>query len=143
MMKVYARVDSGEVVEVIPPRVDDEGAEIEIERRFTEEFVATLVEITDLEPSPEAGWIYDGEKLSAPKPHIPSEQEIIEKNTAHRDNLLSFASASMTPLLVSLQLANATTEEIASAKAWQTYVRALNAIDLKVAEPDWPESPTS
>ncbi|NUU37620.1 tail fiber assembly protein [Pseudomonas sp. C2B4] len=36
----------------------------------------------------------------------------------------------MTPLLLSLQLGNATEDETASAKTWQAYSRALQGVDL-------------
>lgn len=63
-MKTYARVDGGIVVEIIGPMVDDNGDEIEIDRRFTPQFVATLVDITTELPMPSEGWRYDGETFS-------------------------------------------------------------------------------
>ncbi|WP_167659505.1 tail fiber assembly protein [Pseudomonas sp. RIT623] len=62
-------------------------------------------------------------------------------NRAVQNALLAAASSAMTPLLVSLQLGDATGEEIASAKSWQAYVRDLKVVDLSVPEPAWPVVP--
>lgn len=51
------------------------------------------------------------------------------------------ASKVMTPLLVSLQLGDATEEETAKAKAWQAYCRALKTVDLMAQSPAWPDKP--
>lgn len=59
-MKTYVRVESGLVEEIIGPVVDDAGVEILIERRFHPDFVARLIDITDVAPKPEIGWAYDG-----------------------------------------------------------------------------------
>lgn len=53
------------------------------------------------------------------------------------------ASRVMAPILVSLQLGDATDEEALIAKAWQAYYRALKAVDLTVTNPVWPEKPAS
>jgi hypothetical protein len=57
-MKSYARIDAGVVVEIIRPMHDEEGNEASIDDRYTREFVATLVDITDLIPMPSEHWAY-------------------------------------------------------------------------------------
>jgi hypothetical protein len=47
----------------------------------------------------------------------------------------------MTPLFMSLQLGDATDEETIRAKAWQAYYRALQTVDVTVADPVWPPMP--
>ncbi|VWC14128.1 hypothetical protein BLA6993_05499 [Burkholderia lata] len=64
-MKTYAQIYNGRVSEIIPPRLDYAGAEMPIEARYTPQFVATLVDITSVSPSPRVGWTYDGTKFSA------------------------------------------------------------------------------
>lgn len=72
-MKIYARIDNGVVVEIIASALWPEelpnigGKEIPIEHRFTREFVATLVDITDASPQPDSGWTaVDGGKTFSP-----------------------------------------------------------------------------
>ncbi|RAS35870.1 hypothetical protein BX591_104200 [Paraburkholderia bryophila] len=55
-MRTYARIDSGFVVEIIQPMTDADGNEIPIVDRFTPEFVATLVDVTDSSPMPGSHW---------------------------------------------------------------------------------------
>lgn len=85
----------------------------------------------------------DGEitKQPLPAPPPPTAEQILAVNQTTRSSLHAQASETMTPLLVSLQLGNATDAEIASAKVWQAYVRALNVVDLTVADPPWPTIP--
>ena len=120
-MKIYARVDSAMVVEIIPPYVNESSEEVPIEQRYTAEFVLTLVDITGENPMPVEGWTYDGSAFAAPVAHVPTAAEIIASNTQQRASLIAFAAQSMNPVMVALQLGNATDEEIAIAKAWQAY----------------------
>jgi hypothetical protein len=55
-MKTYARIVSGAVFEIIDPVSDASGNEVPIDERFTPEFVATLVDITDVSPRPDQHW---------------------------------------------------------------------------------------
>ncbi|GJH14957.1 hypothetical protein CBA19CS22_00465 [Caballeronia novacaledonica] len=59
-MKTYARIEEGVVAEIIKPMVDAEGNEIPIEARFHPDFVAALVDITDISPQPKEQDRYDG-----------------------------------------------------------------------------------
>jgi hypothetical protein len=65
-MKIYARVSDGIVVEVIQPMFDTEGQYIPIELRFHPDFVALLIDVTDLNPTPGPWWTYDGSVFTAP-----------------------------------------------------------------------------
>lgn len=77
-MKTYARVFQGEVVEIIPPAPypsdSPEGVEppwmagddIPLDRRYTEEFCSTCVDITEVAPPPQVGWLYVGAEFSEP-----------------------------------------------------------------------------
>ena len=77
-MKIYARIQDGVVAEIILPATYDsdgefdgvsyhEGDEISIERRFHPAIVATLVDITTIDPMPEQRWTYDGTTFTAPQ----------------------------------------------------------------------------
>lgn len=72
---------------------------------------------------------------------VPSSEQVLANNTQIRSTLQAAASQAMTPLLVSLQLGDATVEETTSARAWQSYVRDLKAIDLTELDPTWPKIP--
>ena len=90
---------------------------------------------------PVEGWTYDGSAFAAPVAHVPTAAEITERNTQQQVSLIAFAAQSMNPVMVALQLGNATDEEVAIAKAWQAYYRALKEIDVSAAEPEWPSAP--
>lgn len=97
-------------------------------------------------PSAEAstGWSYiDGEFIAPPDLPVtpPTAEETFAANTAMQAIYKSQASTAMTPLLLSLQLGDATEEETALAKLWQAYSRALKAVDLTEVSPAWPDIP--
>ena len=140
-MKIYARVDNAMVLEIIPPYVNESSEEVPIEQRYTAEFVLTLVDITGENPMPVEGWTYDGSAFAAPVAHVPTAAEVTASNTQQQASLIAFAAQSMNPVMVALQLGNATDEEVAIAKAWQAYYRALKEIDVSLPEPEWPVSP--
>lgn len=141
MMAVYARVSEGVVQEIILPLLKDDESEWPIEERFTEEMVAQMVDITGVSPVPESGWVLVDGSFSAPVPPKPTAAETLARNTSMKESLLASASQAMTPLLVSLQLGEATPAETKSAKAWQAYVRDLKLLDLTVDDPKWPTAP--
>lgn len=126
-------------IEGDPSRI---GEEIPIELRFPAALVATMVDITDLDPQPQLGWTFDGTVFAAPVPYQPSPEEILAANEAVRAALIMQASQAMAPILVSLQLGDATDDETVNARAWQTYYRALQAVDVSASSPIWPVAPT-
>lgn len=91
----------------------------------------------------QVGWTYADGVLSAPIIPPPTPEEIFQKNAADQGNLLNQASQAMAPVLVSLQLGDATDDETVTAREWQTYYRALKNVDLTVADPSWPVMPGS
>lgn len=74
----------------------------------------------------------DGAFITPPPPPPPvlSPEEMLQYNTQQQIGLLNAASQAMTPVLLSLQLGDATDTETLSAKAWQAYYRALQLVDL-------------
>ncbi|WP_157642079.1 hypothetical protein [Burkholderia ubonensis] len=64
-MSVYAYIVNGAVYEVIQPAWED-GVEIPIDQRYTQQFVGACVDITDVAPQPKQGWRYDGKSFIAP-----------------------------------------------------------------------------
>lgn len=87
------------------------------------------------------GWSYSNGKFTAPSIEPPSADEVLAANTATLTALSDLAVSAMTPLLLSLQLGNATADEMASAQAWQAYSRALDEVNLTEEHPLWPETP--
>lgn len=47
----------------------------------------------------------------------------------------------MAPVLVSLQLGDATDSETVIAREWQEYYRALKLVDISAQSPVWPSPP--
>lgn len=153
-MLVYGRIQDGALVEIIQPGTYTAegldwiegmpsriGLEIPIAERFTPELVATMVDITEVTPQPQIYWVYDGAAFSEPVPYQSSQEETRTANEAQQAALIAQASQAMTPLLLSLQMGDATAEEAVTAKAWQAYYRALNAVDVTATTPDWPVAP--
>lgn len=68
---------------------------------------------------------------------------ILAVNQSQQEVLLIQASQAMAPLLVSLQLGDATEAETETAMAWQAYYRALKLVDLSMDAPDWPTPPST
>ncbi|MFL1562490.1 tail fiber assembly protein [Pseudomonas sp. O64] len=82
-----------------------------------------------------------GKKLEAFLNPKPTQAQVRAWNEAEQVFRNDEASKIMTPLLVSLQLGDATEEETAKAKAWQAYCRALQTVDLTAQSPAWPDKP--
>ncbi|WP_248769052.1 tail fiber assembly protein [Pseudomonas sp. MWU12-2345] len=100
------------------------------------------VEVID--PATTMGWLYvDGQLVAPPPPPVvpPTQEEITSANTQRQNNLLNMASQAMAPVLVSLQLGDATDDETVLAKAWQSYYREVKSIDVTAANPAWPTPP--
>jgi len=66
---------------------------------------------------------------------------ILKAKQDQKDALIATASQTMAPILVSLQLGDATDDETVLAKAWQSYYRALLLVDVTVDSPVWPVPP--
>lgn len=73
-------------------------------------------------------------------PPITPEQ-ILWNNTNDFVFKTDIAARAMAPILVSLQLGDATDDETLRAKAWQEYYRSLRLVDLTVTDPAWPTPP--
>lgn len=71
----------------------------------------------------------------------PTAEQTLAANQETQAALISQASSSMAPILMSLQLGDATDEETTTARSWQEYYRALKQVDITVPQPDWPVSP--
>ena len=65
-MKTYVQIYLGYVSEVIHPRVDDDGNEVQIHERYTPQFISTLVDVSLAPTQPQVGWSYDGKNFSPP-----------------------------------------------------------------------------
>ncbi|MDU8357969.1 tail fiber assembly protein [Pseudomonas syringae group sp. J309-1] len=140
-MNIYARVESGVVREIINPVMDESGAETPIVERFPSELVAQMIEIQDMSPKPDQGWLYQEGQFSAPPSNQESAAQIMASNEAKKAQLMAYASQVMTPLLVSLQLGNATDAEVLSAKEWQGYYRKLKEVEVTPELLSWPSAP--
>ena len=87
------------------------------------------------------GWSYIDEIFHAPHEEPLSNEKILARNKAEQDSLLAQASQAMAPILVSLQLGNATDQETVLAREWQEYYRALKIVDISAQFPVWPSPP--
>jgi hypothetical protein len=141
-MRTFSRTEKGVVVELFPPSefpvelIPEDG---DIRSLFHPALI--WVEVTNLDPQPAVGWTYNAGVFSATAPYVPAPDEILTANKMHLESLQAAASQVMTPLLLSLQLGDATDAETAQAKLWQAYSRALKAVDLTIDSPLWPTAP--
>lgn len=137
--------EAGAQIGVTPQPADwpafTKGEEVPIETRFTPSFVATLVDISDF-PGVEVGDTYDGSSFHPYEAPQPSATEILARNTATRDTLLSIATTRIAPLQDASDLEMATALEVAALKSWKAYRVAVNRVDLSAASPVWPAQPT-
>lgn len=158
-MKTYARVDSGKVVEIIAPVTWDidvitpgvdggpdvvvhhSGDEIDIADRFTPDFVATCVDITDLDPQPQQGWTYDGSSFAPYVAPPLTPEQILAANTAVRNQYLAAATLAIAPLQDAVDIGEATSADTAMLTAWKTFRVAVNRVVLTVQNPTWPTPP--
>lgn len=160
-MKNYVRVENGIVVEFIagaeydeppaeqkervPPEVwqslvDRAGAEIPISERFTQDFVAALVDVTSLEPVPLQGMVLENGVFLPPAG--PTAAEIYASNKSVRDSFLAIATLEIAPLQDASDLEEATESELALLKMWKQYRVLVNRVDLTAKSPGWPNVPS-
>lgn len=94
-----------------------------------------------------AGYSIVNQVLTPPAPMTDAQISEIQAaatlagNTATQKDLLSAAVQAMTPLLLALQLNNATAAQKASAISWQSYYTEVQAVDLTQSSPAWPTTP--
>ena len=151
MMKTYARIDNGMVVEIILPWTDGEGTQVDIpiEERFPAEFIATLIDITDLDPKPLERWSYADGVFSPPEviPEDPAHLAASARN--QRDTALrGIYDPGILMAQRALRMAQ-TPEEIAYAEGkiseLDNYAEALQNIPEQPGFPQtisWPATPT-
>lgn len=139
-MNVYAWIQNGKVYEVIDPVFLDERW-IPLNERRPQSVIDDCIDITEMDPMPGQNWTWDGSAFGPPYVYTPTPEEIAAGFDAYRRRLMNEASVAMTPLLVSLNLGDATDTETVRAKAWQTYYRALDNLEITPVEPDWPQAP--
>lgn len=139
MMKTYAHVIGGVVMELIPPYAPA-GEQIPLDQMYPANFVAECVDITGIDPEPQQNWTYDGSVFSPPVPYTPTPADIFASNSNYQEVLKTQASQAMTPLLMALQL-DGSDEVTAKARQWRDYYQALQEVDLTVSAPAWPIAP--
>lgn len=140
-MKIYARIVNGVVYELFQPGVMADGVtQWPIEESVTPDYLAQMVEVTGMQPMPDQHWTYDGEAFAPPVWDIPDPAEV---NEGIRQNLMFQARVAMAPVLLSLNLGDATDEESEIAKEWQVYYRALRDFDVNSTNPTWPTAPAT
>lgn len=157
-MRTYARIEDCRVVEIVRPFVSEEGVEYAIEDSFTPQFVATLVEITNMDPAPVEGMNYINGVFSEYVPPPPTAQEILASQSAILQQLNQLAAAQKSALanrigVISdaIEFEEATAAEIAELPvrqaqqtAWKRYAVLLGRVTTQEGWPPnviWPEQP--
>lgn len=178
-MKTYAFVVNGEVQEIIHPAVYVQpdpaleqqlgpdvwvilvtrvGQEIPIEERYHPDFVARMVEITGLDPQPQANWTYINGVFAPYVAPPPTPEEVLASQSAKLQSLTQLANAQKLALTNristindAIELEMATLEEetelpkrVLQLKAWKTYAVLLGRVTSQVGWPpdvEWPAQP--
>lgn len=140
-MKIYAFVQREQVAEIILPVTDLDGKEIDIKDRFAPDFVAVMYDVTEMKPAPKDGWTYRDGIFAEPVPYQPTTEEILGRNEAERDRLLTIATLAIAPLQDAVDLDDAKPEEVVMLKKWKQYRVAVNRTDLTILNPVWPVEP--
>jgi len=143
----YAYIIGGRVVEIITPLFRENGDEVAIEDRFSEEMVAQMTDVSGVQPVVAAGDIAtfaDGVWTFSPyvAPPVPPEQ-IRSANAMQRDTLLKAADLAVAPLQDAVDLGIAEPAEVTLLKQWKQYRVAVNRIDLNQESPNWPVPPVT
>lgn len=148
-MRTYARLDNGIIVEIITPPLNLEGNQYAIEQCFPAEFVATMVEITGLDPLPDQGWTYDGSVFALPLPPVIPDSQLAFSARQQRDwIMLNVYDIGISMALRALRMASSDAEkEYASSKISEldNFAEALLAIPDQAGFPrviTWPVTPT-
>lgn len=144
-MKQFAYVVGNLVSEVIPEFVTfgegDQAVTIPIAERYTEEFVASLIECPE---GTQPGYTYIDGVFAAQQPYTPPPPTAAEV-LAQRDSLLAEATLRIAPLQDAVDLDDATAAEVAALKAWKQYRVALSRIEQQSGFPasvTWPMAPS-
>ena len=157
-MRIYARIEGGRVVEIVRPFVSEEGVEYAIEDSFTPQFVATLVEITGLEPQPTEGMTYENGLFAEYIPPPPTSAEVLAANSSQLQQFTQLAAQQKTALtnrVSTLQdavdLEEATPAEVvelplrqAQLLEWKRYAIYLGRVTTQAGwhmTVDWPVQP--
>lgn len=171
-MKTYALIHSGAIIEIIAPLVYDVespdwvegdpsriGTEIPIEMRYVPEFVANMVDITEMDPAPQYGWVWNGEGFTPYVPPPPTEAEILAAQSLKLQRAIQLAAAQKTALTERISVINdaidfeeATPEEIAELLVrqaqlteWKRYAILLGRVTSQQGWPpeaEWPVQPS-
>lgn len=126
-MKQYARLQNGQVIEIIDAFYVN-GVEVPLRERFVPELAEQFVP-------------YDAAKApTPPEPPAPTAEEVLTE----RDARLAAAALRMAPLQDAVDLGDATGAEETALTAWKQYRVKLNRIELQSGFPAavvWPVAP--
>ena len=75
-MKIYAYIIEGFVKEIVQPFTDEDGNEVPVEKRFTEDFIKSLQDISTTSPKPKQGWMFKDNQFKDPTDYQNSEKEL-------------------------------------------------------------------
>lgn len=78
-------------------------------------------------------------ELLSPEP--PSAEMVYEQNLRQRAIFLEYAGNALAPLQTAIMLGDATDAEVAYAREWVAYTRAVKIVDLSIPHPAWPTMP--
>ncbi|PTT96490.1 hypothetical protein DBR45_43505 [Pseudomonas sp. HMWF031] len=133
------------VMEIVPPlplssgwmEIMPEDGDVRVLYGFPPE---AWVEITGMDPMPQANWVRIDEGFAPPSPLVRTPAETLTENTAARNYYLGVAGVAVTDLQDKIDLDEATDADVELLKAWKQYRVALNRVDLTLISPVWPPS---
>lgn len=129
-MKKYARIEDECVAEIV-------SLDVEPDTLYHPSLV--WVDVTNMNPAPGVGYLYDGKVFTAP---VIETQEPLFIATSRKAAAMEEAGQAIAPLQDAVDVGMATDAEAALLTEWKKYRVLLNRVDVSAA-PDisWPEAP--
>lgn len=140
-MATFARIQDGIVAEIIEPLLDGDGNEFSMGLRFIPEIVATLVDVSGINPQPVEGWTYDGNVFAAYVSPPLTPDQILAANFAQRTMLMTAADTATIGMADAFLAGLLDDTDATKFKAWAAYKLALSKVDCSVTSPVWPAPP--
>ncbi|MFJ2457071.1 tail fiber assembly protein [Pseudomonas neuropathica] len=123
MMRTYARVDDGRVLEIF--ETDGDITEMVHPNLILVEIPAATLVVP--------GWLYANGVFS--EPPVPTSDELAAVARVKRAGMMEWATNQIAPLQDAVDLEEATSVELASLRAWKQYRVSLNRLEQ---QPEWP-----
>lgn len=95
----------------------------------------------ELSDTANIGDTYADGVFTPPPPPVPTPEQVLAANTLQQASLMYMQPQALTALYLSIDFGSGNDVETVKARAWQTFFRDVQAVDLSAASPAWPSYP--